>query len=152
MAHDDRRILLPALHAARIIQMLLKAGVQVPAACGRVGRSNIVATVAHLLMRKPRAVTPRHSLPHRHARSAPSRDRRHLGVAADAGTITGSMIKPGAVVVDVGVNRIPTPPEKTFPSRRRCRCRFGKRVASLLTPVPGGVGPMTITMLLCQHA
>jgi 5,10-methylene-tetrahydrofolate dehydrogenase/methenyl tetrahydrofolate cyclohydrolase len=59
------------------------------------------------------------------------------------------MIKPGAVVIDVGVNRIPDAATRTgyrlvgdvdFDSARQ--------VASLLTPVPGGVGPMTITLLL----
>jgi len=63
--------------------------------------------------------------------------------------VTGDMIKPGAVVIDVGVNRVDDP------SRRQGYRLVGdvlfaqaKHVASAITPVPGGVGPMTITMLL----
>jgi methylenetetrahydrofolate dehydrogenase (NADP+)/methenyltetrahydrofolate cyclohydrolase len=59
--------------------------------------------------------------------------------------VTGAMIKPGAVVVDVGINRLPDGKlcgDVDFASARE--------VAGLLTPVPGGVGPMTITMLLAN--
>ncbi|MBR4945927.1 MAG: bifunctional 5,10-methylene-tetrahydrofolate dehydrogenase/5,10-methylene-tetrahydrofolate cyclohydrolase, partial [Kiritimatiellae bacterium] len=62
---------------------------------------------------------------------------------------TGDMVKPGAVVIDVGVNRVPCEGTKT--GYRLCGdCDFDSvaQVASKLTPVPGGVGPMTITMLL----
>jgi methylenetetrahydrofolate dehydrogenase (NADP+)/methenyltetrahydrofolate cyclohydrolase len=59
------------------------------------------------------------------------------------------MIKPGAVVIDVGVNRIP---DETRPKGFRLAgdvdFESAKERASLITPVPGGVGPMTITMLL----
>jgi methylenetetrahydrofolate dehydrogenase (NADP+)/methenyltetrahydrofolate cyclohydrolase len=57
--------------------------------------------------------------------------------------ITGDMIKPGATVIDVGINRLPDGKlcgDVDFES--------AKDVAGLITPVPGGVGPMTITMLL----
>jgi 5,10-methylene-tetrahydrofolate dehydrogenase/methenyl tetrahydrofolate cyclohydrolase len=63
--------------------------------------------------------------------------------------VTGAMLKPGCVVIDVGINRIPDASTKTgtrivgdvdFPS--------ASVVASALTPVPGGVGPMTIAMLM----
>jgi methylenetetrahydrofolate dehydrogenase (NADP+)/methenyltetrahydrofolate cyclohydrolase len=57
--------------------------------------------------------------------------------------VTGDMIKPGAVVIDVGINRLPDGKlcgDVDFESV--------KQVASHITPVPGGVGPMTITMLL----
>ena len=64
-------------------------------------------------------------------------------------TVTGSMLKLGAVVIDVGVNRIP---DSNRPNGFRLvgDADFGscKEVASAMTPVPGGVGPMTITMLL----
>jgi methylenetetrahydrofolate dehydrogenase (NADP+)/methenyltetrahydrofolate cyclohydrolase len=65
------------------------------------------------------------------------------------GMVTGAMLKPGCVVIDVGINRIPDSSTKTgtrivgdvdFPS--------ASAVASALTPVPGGVGPMTIAMLM----
>jgi len=57
--------------------------------------------------------------------------------------VTGDMLKPGAVVIDVGINRLP--------SGKLCGdvdFESASQVASLITPVPGGVGPMTITMLL----
>jgi methylenetetrahydrofolate dehydrogenase (NADP+)/methenyltetrahydrofolate cyclohydrolase len=59
------------------------------------------------------------------------------------------MIKPGAVVIDVGVNRIPDASKKNgFRLVGDVDADSAREVASLLTPVPGGVGPMTITMLL----
>jgi methylenetetrahydrofolate dehydrogenase (NADP+)/methenyltetrahydrofolate cyclohydrolase len=57
--------------------------------------------------------------------------------------ITGDMIKPGAVVIDVGINRGPDGKLCGDVDFESCRA-----VAALITPVPGGVGPMTITMLL----
>jgi methylenetetrahydrofolate dehydrogenase (NADP+)/methenyltetrahydrofolate cyclohydrolase len=64
-------------------------------------------------------------------------------------TLTGDMLKPGAVVIDVGVNRVP---DATKPKGYRLcgDADFDScaAVASAITPVPGGVGPMTITMLL----
>ncbi len=63
--------------------------------------------------------------------------------------VTGDMVKPGAVVIDVGVNRIDDPSLKSG-YRRVGDVHFdqARRVAAAITPVPGGVGPMTITMLL----
>ena len=61
------------------------------------------------------------------------------------------MIKPGAVVIDVGVNRIPDASKKNgFRLVGDVDAASVSEVASLLTPVPGGVGPMTITMLLAN--
>jgi methylenetetrahydrofolate dehydrogenase (NADP+)/methenyltetrahydrofolate cyclohydrolase len=59
--------------------------------------------------------------------------------------ITGDMVKPGAVVIDVGINRLPD-------GKLAGDCDFQSLlgVAGRLTPVPGGVGPMTITMLLAN--
>ena len=86
-----------------------------------------------------------------------TRDLAHFTRQADivvvaagrAGTLTGDMLKPGATVIDVGVNRIEDP------SRPRGYRLVGDAdfdscaaVAGAITPVPGGVGPMTITMLL----
>ena len=64
-------------------------------------------------------------------------------------TLTGGMLKPGAVVIDVGVNRVPDAADPK--GYRLCGdADFAScaAVASAITPVPGGVGPMTITMLL----
>jgi methylenetetrahydrofolate dehydrogenase (NADP+)/methenyltetrahydrofolate cyclohydrolase len=63
--------------------------------------------------------------------------------------VTGDMIKPGAVVIDVGVNRVDDPTRKQgYRLVGDVHFAQAKQVASAITPVPGGVGPMTITMLL----
>jgi methylenetetrahydrofolate dehydrogenase (NADP+)/methenyltetrahydrofolate cyclohydrolase len=63
--------------------------------------------------------------------------------AGRPGLITGAMVKRGAIVIDVGINRLPD-------NRIVGDCDFAsvRERASLMTPVPGGVGPMTVTMLL----
>jgi len=65
--------------------------------------------------------------------------------------VTGDMIKPGAVVIDVGTNRVDDPTTKTgYRLVGDVKFAEAKQVAGAITPVPGGVGPMTITMLLCN--
>ena len=66
--------------------------------------------------------------------------------------ITGEMVKPGAVVVDVGVNREADPERASGRLVGDVDFVTASRVASLITPVPGGVGPMTIAMLLTNTA
>ncbi len=137
-----------------VIQMLLKAGVQTS---GRhavvVGRSNIVGKpVAQLLMRKAEGGNATVTVCHTGTRdlAAFTRQADILVVAAGhPGTVTGDMIKPGAVVIDVGVNRVPDASKKNgFRLVGDVDFDSAKEAASLITPVPGGVGPMTITMLL----
>ena len=72
-----------------------------------------------------------------------------VAAAGSPGMVTASMVKPGAVVIDVGTNRIEHP-DDPGKSRLVGDVDFDgvKEVASAITPVPGGVGPMTITMLL----
>ena len=116
-----------------------------------IGRSNIVGKpVAVLLSRKETnaTVTMCHTGTPDIARF--SRQADIVVVAAGRpGTLTGDMIKEGAVVIDVGVNRIA---DDTKPKGFRLvgDADFDScaAVASAITPVPGGVGPMTITMLL----
>ena len=110
-----------------------------------VGRSNIVGKpMAMLLMHAGATVTVCHS----QTRDLKAHcQRADILVAAIGKTkmITGDMIKPGAVVIDVGINRLPDGKlcgDVDFES--------AKDVASFITPVPGGVGPMTITMLLAN--
>ncbi|MBU4270241.1 bifunctional 5,10-methylene-tetrahydrofolate dehydrogenase/5,10-methylene-tetrahydrofolate cyclohydrolase, partial [Candidatus Dependentiae bacterium] len=71
--------------------------------------------------------------------------------AGRPGTVTGEMVKKGAVVIDVGTNRVP---DKDNPGKNRLvgDVVFDEvaEIASAITPVPGGVGPMTITMLLAN--
>ena len=108
-----------------------------------VGRSNIVGKpVALMLLEKHATVTICHS------RTASLRDevgRADILVVAigKAGLVRGEWIKPGAVVIDVGVNRLPS-------GKLSGDVEFdtAKNRASAITPVPGGVGPITICMLL----
>ena len=111
--------------------------------CAVIGRSNIVGKpMAHLLMEKNGTVTVCHSRTKNLAEI--TRDADLLVVAIGrANFLTADMVKEGAVVIDVGINRLP--------DGRLCGdVDFDQveRVASAITPVPGGVGPMTITMLL----
>lgn len=107
-----------------------------------VGRSNIVGKpVALLLLQQHATVTICHS----RTRDLPAvcREADVLVVAVGKPEmITGEMIKPGAVVIDVGINRVDDKlvGDVHFDS--------AQQVASYITPVPGGVGPMTITMLM----
>jgi methylenetetrahydrofolate dehydrogenase (NADP+) / methenyltetrahydrofolate cyclohydrolase len=137
-----------------IIQLLIRSGVET---AGRhavvVGRSNIVGKpVAHLLMRKAPGGNATVTVCHTGTRDLASFTRQAdiLVVAAGrAGTVTGSMIKPGATVIDVGVNRIPDATARNgFRLVGDVDFASACETAGRITPVPGGVGPMTITMLL----
>jgi len=107
-----------------------------------IGRSNIVGKpMAMLLLRENCTVTLCHS---RTVKLAEHTRRADILVAAvgKAGFVTADMVKPGAAVIDVGINRV---------NGRVCGdvdFESVREVASWITPVPGGVGKMTITMLL----
>ena len=110
-----------------------------------VGRSNIVGKpMAMLLMHAGATVTICHS----QTKDLKGHCLRADVLVAAIGRpkfITGDMVKPGAVVIDVGINRLPDGKlcgDVDFDS--------AKEVASFITPVPGGAGPMTITMLLAN--
>jgi methylenetetrahydrofolate dehydrogenase (NADP+)/methenyltetrahydrofolate cyclohydrolase len=115
-----------------------------------VGRSNIVGKpMASLLMQANATVTICHS------RTADLADvvRRGDIVIAAVGRpnmIEGSWIKPGAIVIDVGINRVATTVDGESRSRLTGDVDFAsaRPVAAAITPVPGGVGPMTIAMLM----
>ena len=116
-----------------------------------IGRSNIVGKpVSLLLLRREHnaTVTVCHT---------GTKNIRELTVQADvliaavgrANTVTVDMVKPGAAVIDVGVNRVPDATKKS--GFRLCGdvdFERVKEVAGYITPVPGGVGPMTIAMLM----
>ncbi|RUQ34889.1 MAG: bifunctional methylenetetrahydrofolate dehydrogenase/methenyltetrahydrofolate cyclohydrolase FolD [Candidatus Competibacteraceae bacterium] len=111
------------------------------------GRSNIVGKpIAALLLRENCTVTLAHS---RTRDLAEECRRADILVAAvgKAQMVKGDWIKPGATVIDVGINRIPTPDGK---GRLVGDVEFDSavQVAGAITPVPGGVGPMTIACLL----
>ncbi|MCK9285179.1 MAG: bifunctional methylenetetrahydrofolate dehydrogenase/methenyltetrahydrofolate cyclohydrolase FolD [Rhodocyclaceae bacterium] len=112
-----------------------------------VGRSNIVGKpMSMLLLQAGCTVTVCHS----QTRDLAFHTRRADVLVAAVGRpkmITGDMIKPGATVIDVGINRQQSGPD----AGKLCGdvdFETAKEVAGLITPVPGGVGPMTITMLL----
>jgi methylenetetrahydrofolate dehydrogenase (NADP+) / methenyltetrahydrofolate cyclohydrolase len=137
------------------VQLLLREyGVETRGAeCVIVGRSNIVGKpLAALLMQSGPGADATVTVCHSRTRDLAAHTQRADILIVAAGRprmITADMVKPGAVVVDVGVNRVADPERK---SGRRLvgDVDFDEvgRVASLITPVPGGVGPMTIAMLL----
>jgi methylenetetrahydrofolate dehydrogenase (NADP+)/methenyltetrahydrofolate cyclohydrolase len=112
-----------------------------------IGRSNIVGKpMAQLLIGESATVTIAHS----RTRDLPGVVRRADVVIAAVGRpemVRGDWIKPGATVIDVGINRIPTDDGK---GRLVGDVAFDEaaEVAAAITPVPGGVGPMTIAMLM----
>ena len=139
---------------AGILELLARSGVD-PA--GRhavvVGRSNIVGKpVAFLLARKGSGGNATVTMCHTGTRdlAAHTRTADILVVAAGRpGTVTADMVKPGAVVIDVGVNRVPDASKKAgYRLVGDVDYAGVAPIASLITPVPGGVGPMTIAMLL----
>ena len=72
-----------------------------------------------------------------------------IAAAGRPALVTGDMLKPGAVVIDVGINRVDDPSAaKGYRLVGDVDFESARGVASLITPVPGGVGPMTIAMLL----
>lgn len=111
------------------------------------GRSNIVGKpMAMLLLGESCTVTIAHS----RTRDLPAECRRADILVAAVGKpemVRGDWIQPGAVVIDVGINRVPTPDGK---GRLVGDVAFAEasKVAGAITPVPGGVGPMTIACLL----
>jgi len=116
-----------------------------------IGRSNIVGKpVAALLARKETNATV--TLCHTGTPDVGYFTKQADIVVVAAGrpnTVTGEMLKPGAVVIDVGVNRIPDATKaKGFRLVGDADFESCSKVAGAITPVPGGVGPMTITMLL----
>jgi methylenetetrahydrofolate dehydrogenase (NADP+)/methenyltetrahydrofolate cyclohydrolase len=117
-----------------------------------VGRSNIVGKpMANLLLAANCTVTIAHS----RTRDLPSVVRRADIVVAAVGRpemIRGDWIKPGATVIDVGINRIPAPERGAGKTRLVGDVDYAgaEKVAGAITPVPGGVGPMTIAMLMAN--
>ena len=117
-----------------------------------IGRSNLVGKpMAQLLLRDSATVTIAHS---RTADIAQVVQRADIVVAAVGRPqmVPGDWIKPGATVIDVGINRIPAPEKGEGKTRLVGDCDFDScaAVAGAITPVPGGVGPMTIACLLAN--
>jgi methylenetetrahydrofolate dehydrogenase (NADP+)/methenyltetrahydrofolate cyclohydrolase len=141
---------------AGVQELLVRSGVELK---GKhvviVGRSNIVGKpLAVMLMQKARGADATVTVAHSRTNNLPEVVRSADVLVAAIGRaemIPGDWIKPGAVVIDVGTNRVDDPSSKRgyrlvgdvhFPS--------ASQVASMITPVPGGVGPMTIVMLMAN--
>jgi methylenetetrahydrofolate dehydrogenase (NADP+)/methenyltetrahydrofolate cyclohydrolase len=113
-----------------------------------VGRSNIVGKpIAQLLVAESCTV----SIAHSKTRDVPAVCRRADILVAAVGRpemIRGGWVKPGAIVIDVGINRVPSEGEGKAKLVGDVAFEEAREVAGAITPVPGGVGPMTIACLL----
>ncbi len=137
-----------------IQQLLLRSGIEIE---GKhvvvVGRSNIVGKpVAMILVQKKTGANATVTICHTRTRDMAYHTRQAdilIAAAGRPGTITAEMVKEGVVVIDVGVNRVE---DSTAPKGYRLAGDVDfeavSKKASAISPVPGGVGPMTITMLM----
>ena len=137
-----------------ILHILKRSGIEVSGAhVVVVGRSNIVGRpLANMLSQKSEFGNATVTLCHTRTKDVASFTREADIVIAAAGrpnTVTADMVKEGAVIIDVGVNRVEdSSREKGYRLVGDVDFDAIKEKASAITPVPGGVGPMTITMLL----
>ena len=137
-----------------VIQLLMRSNVTLEGAeVVVVGRSNIVGKpVANMLIQKAPTGNATVTVCHTRTKNMAEHCRRADIIIAAAGwpnTVTADMVKDGAVVIDVGVNRVEDATKKRgYRLAGDVDFEAVKEKASLITPVPGGVGPMTITMLL----
>jgi methylenetetrahydrofolate dehydrogenase (NADP+)/methenyltetrahydrofolate cyclohydrolase len=144
---------------AGIQEMIIRAGVETKGAeVVVVGRSNIVGKpIANMMLQKGPGANATVTVVHTGTKDMESHCKRAdiLIVAAGVpGLVKPEWIKPGACVIDVGVNRVGEKPSKKDPDKMvpilKGDVDFDKasEIAGAITPVPGGVGPMTITMLM----
>ncbi len=136
-----------------ILEMLIRSGVETSGAeVVVVGRSNIVGKpIANLLFQKREGGNATVTICHTRTRDMASHTLKADILIVAAGhprVITADMVKEGAVVIDVGINRIGKTPEGKAILCGDVDFDGVKEKASAITPVPGGVGPMTITMLM----
>jgi methylenetetrahydrofolate dehydrogenase (NADP+)/methenyltetrahydrofolate cyclohydrolase len=137
-----------------VVKMLAYSGVKTSGAhVVVVGRSNIVGKpVANMLVQKAENADATVTICHSRTRDLPAVTRQADILIAAIGQpefVTAEMVKPEAVVIDVGVNRVEDPSSpKGFRWVGDVRFEEVAAKASAISPVPGGVGPMTITMLL----
>jgi len=139
---------------AGVQELLVRSGVETRGAeCVIVGRSNIVGKpMMALMMQNAAGANATVTVCHSATRDLAAHTRRADILIVAAGRprmVTGDMIRPGAVVIDVGINRVADASTKSgFRLVGDVDFDSAREVASLITPVPGGVGPMTIALLL----
>ncbi len=149
----------PPCTPAGIQEMIIRAGVETSGAeTVVVGRSNIVGKpIANMMLQKGQGANSTVTVVHTRTKDMESHCKRAdiLIVAAGVpGLVKPEWIKPGACVIDVGVNRVGEKPSKKDPNKMVPILRgdvdfdAASEIAGSITPVPGGVGPMTITMLM----
>ncbi len=149
----------PPCTPAGIQEMIVRAGVETSGAeTVVVGRSNIVGKpIANMMLQKGPGANSTVTVVHTRTKDMESHCKRAdiLIVAAGVpGLVKPEWIKPGACVIDVGVNRVGEKPSKKDPNKMVAILKgdvdfdAAKEIAGSITPVPGGVGPMTITMLM----
>jgi len=136
-----------------IQQLLIKSGVKIEGAeVVIVGRSNIVGKpIANILLQKKEGANATVTVCHTRTKDMAFHTKRADILIVAAGkpkAVTADMVKDGAVVIDVGVNRIGKTAEGKSILAGDVDFEAVKEKASAITPVPGGVGPMTITMLM----
>jgi methylenetetrahydrofolate dehydrogenase (NADP+)/methenyltetrahydrofolate cyclohydrolase len=139
-----------------VIQMLMRSGIETRGAHAVVlGRSTIVGKpMANLLIQQGPGGDATVTVCHSRTRDLPAVCRSAdilIAAIGKAEFVTGDMVKPGGVVIDVGINRVDDP---THPKGYRLTGDVAYsqcvEVASAISPVPGGVGPMTIAMLMAN--
>jgi methylenetetrahydrofolate dehydrogenase (NADP+)/methenyltetrahydrofolate cyclohydrolase len=138
---------------AGIQQLLIRSGTQIEGAeVVVVGRSNIVGKpIANILLQKAPGANATVTICHTRTRDISFHTKRADILIVAAGkpkAVTGDMVKEGVVVIDVGVNQIGTTPDGKRILEGDVDFETVKEKAKAITPVPGGVGPMTITMLM----
>jgi len=144
---------------AGIQQLLIRSGAKIEGAeVVVVGRSNIVGKpIANILLQKQTGANATVTVCHTRTKNIGEHTRRADILIVAAGfpnAVTADMVKEGAVVIDVGVNRVGEKPSTKTPGKMVAILRGDvdfdavKEKAGAITPVPGGVGPMTITMLM----
>ncbi len=137
-----------------VLQLLLRTGVRIEGShVVIVGRSNLVGRpLANMLIQKSATGNATVTICHTRTKDLAHHTRQADILVAAAGqprTITADMVREGAVVIDVGVTRVEDATKRQgFRLVGDVDFDAVKEKASLITPVPGGVGPMTITMLL----
>jgi methylenetetrahydrofolate dehydrogenase (NADP+) / methenyltetrahydrofolate cyclohydrolase len=149
----------PPCTPAGIQEMIVRAGVETSGAeVVVVGRSNIVGKpIANMMVQKGPGANSTVTVVHTRTKNMDEHCKRADILIVAAGVpdlVKPEWIKPGACVIDVGVNRVGEKPSAKDPSKMVAVLKgdvdfdAAKEIAGSITPVPGGVGPMTITMLM----